>query len=57
MKCSFCGKEFDEESARKDCHTCAVFSGCRKLKCPHCGYEMPREPRLIRWLRKAVRSS
>ncbi|MCE5280047.1 MAG: hypothetical protein ABFD92_11850 [Planctomycetaceae bacterium] len=52
MICSFCGKEFDEAAARKSCGGCSLMGGCRKLKCPHCDYEMPEEPRLVKWLRK-----
>ena len=52
MKCAFCGKMFEEESARKACGTCAVFGGCKMLKCPYCGYEAPVEPGLVKWLKK-----
>ena len=54
MKCSFCGNEFDDEAARKQCTTCALFSGCKKVKCPHCGYEAPAEPPLIKWIKKRI---
>ena len=52
MKCSFCGREFDEQAAEKACSACAVFGGCKMVKCSHCGHESPREPGLIKWLRK-----
>lgn len=51
MKCSFCDKVFDEDAAEKDCQSCSLFGGCKKIKCPHCGYEMPATPRLVKWLR------
>ena len=54
MNCSFCGKGFDEQLARKSCQACAMFGGCRKLKCPHCGYEVPPEPASLRWVRKLL---
>ena len=53
--CPFCGTTFDEDAASKTCSTCSAFGGCRKIKCPHCGYEMPREPAFLRWLRNKLR--
>ena len=55
MKCSFCEKAFDEDSARKECGQCAVFAGCKKVKCPHCGGESPQEPDSLKWLSKMMR--
>jgi adenine-specific DNA methylase len=55
MKCAFCGMEFDEMAARRLCSSCALFGGCRMVKCPRCGYETPEEPGLIKWIRKRVR--
>ncbi len=54
MKCDFCGSSFDEQSASDGCRTCAIFGGCKKVKCPHCNYETPVEPGLVKWLRKKV---
>jgi len=54
MRCPFCDREFDEESAEGACRQCSFFGGCRKVKCPHCGYESPAEPRLIKWLKKRL---
>ena len=51
MRCPFCGRVFSEEDAHRVCRSCAVFGGCKNVKCPYCGYEMPREPALVRWLR------
>ena len=51
MRCDFCGKECDEQAAERACRSCAMLGGCRMLKCPHCGYERPRDTRLVRWLR------
>jgi len=52
MICSFCGKTFDEESALKQCSQCSLFGGCERIKCPHCGYESPREPKSLKWLKE-----
>ncbi|NIA07438.1 MAG: hypothetical protein GWP14_07370 [Actinobacteria bacterium] len=57
MRCNFCGKTFDEESSRKACQRCAVFGGCKMLKCPHCGYEVPAEPGLIKWLKRKLKEN
>ena len=54
MRCPFCGKAFDEESARESCGSCAVFGGCRNVKCPHCGYESPEEPGLVKWFKRKL---
>jgi Fe2+ transport system protein FeoA len=52
MKCTFCGKEFDEAAGRRSCGSCALFGGCKNVRCPYCGYESPLEPGVFRWLRK-----
>jgi ribosomal protein S26 len=52
MKCSLCGKTFDEEAARKTCGACALVGGCHLVRCPHCGYEMPEETRLVKAIRR-----
>jgi DNA-directed RNA polymerase subunit RPC12/RpoP len=48
ITCSFCGRPFTEEEGRTQCANCAVLGsgGCRKVRCPHCGYESPLPPRL-----------
>lgn len=50
MKCSFCGYEFNEGGLRP-CEACPFKAGCGKVKCPNCGYEMPRESFFRRWYR------
>jgi len=52
MRCDFCGREFDEGAAEEACAACTLFGGCKKVKCPHCGYEMPRETRLVKAIRR-----
>lgn len=56
MNCSGCGRDFDEAAGRKNCQSCALFGGCRQVRCPHCGYEMPAEPDFIKWLRRRLSS-
>ena len=52
MNCAFCHREFREEEAVKACKNCALFGGCKMVKCPYCGYEAPAEPGLVKWLRR-----
>jgi hypothetical protein len=52
MICSFCGRTFDEELARKQCNHCTSFVECGKAKCPYCGYENAKEPKSLKWLNK-----
>jgi ferrous iron transport protein A len=56
MKCSFCQFEFSEEAAEAACGRCALFGGCRFLRCPRCGFEMPRTPALIKLMRRWIDS-
>ncbi len=51
MKCSLCGFEFDQRKADLACQGCFTAKGCKLVKCPDCGYEMPPEPE---WLKKIV---
>jgi rubredoxin len=52
MTCNFCAYEFSEDEGAKTCGSCAWFGGCRMVKCPRCGYEMPQTPNLLKLLRK-----
>jgi hypothetical protein len=49
MVCGLCHREFGEEAAVNGCKGCPM-GGCKRLRCPHCGYEMPPEPRWLRWI-------
>ena len=51
-KCSFCGYGFSNEAAVQSCGGCALYRTCGKLKCPRCGYEIPKEPGIISWYKK-----
>lgn len=51
MKCSLCGYEFDEKTAGRACDRCPMVKGCDLVRCPNCGFEMPTEPKWIRWLK------
>lgn len=49
MKCSLCGLQFREETARSACRGCGLVRKCELVKCPNCGFEMPCEPE---WLKR-----
>ncbi|MHB9024291.1 MAG: hypothetical protein ACYC7E_08960 [Armatimonadota bacterium] len=51
VTCPMCGEHFTEEASRLTCTHCSLLGGgCRKLRCPRCGYEMPQPARLPRLL-------
>lgn len=54
VECSFCHRTFDETAAEAACKGCLSGRGCRLIRCPHCGCEMPREPRSAAWLRRIL---
>lgn len=61
MTCSFCQAEFDEALSRSHCEGCARLggAGCRSVRCPRCGYEMPEPLKLTKifeaWRKRRVR--
>lgn len=55
MNCAHCRKDFTPDEAQKGCESCGLFGGCHLLKCPHCGYEQPREPGMVQWLREKMK--
>lgn len=52
-KCSLCGFEFNEDEAQTACKNCPMMKGCKLIRCPQCGYEMPPEPR---WLKAILKN-
>ena len=52
MRCDFCGYEFTEEEGTGGCKSCPFGAGCYMLKCPRCIYEIPREPWVVKKLKK-----
>jgi hypothetical protein len=59
--CPLCGARWDEGAGRVCRSACPLASGCRLLRCPHCGYEVPAPGPvtrgLARWLGRAEESS
>jgi hypothetical protein len=54
--CPMCNHRFTDEDGAKSCANCALFGagGCQKMRCPHCGYEMPAPARLPGLIKKVV---
>jgi rubredoxin len=52
VKCTLCGHEFDEKAGEPACARCPMSHGCNLVRCPNCGFEMPAEPRWVRWLKE-----
>lgn len=55
MKCGFCGSRFDETRAKSGCAGCPMSRTCSKLKCPNCGYEVQKEPALVKMLKRRLK--
>jgi rubredoxin len=49
-----CGYEFEEEAAESSCDSCAHIGACSLVKCPHCGYELPKEPTIVKFFKKVM---
>ncbi|RJR13016.1 hypothetical protein C4588_01370 [Candidatus Parcubacteria bacterium] len=52
IKCSFCGHEFNDHDSKSGCNGCPMSKTCNKSKCPNCGFEMPKEPGLIKFIKR-----
>jgi len=51
--CALCGCRFSHGGLV--CGGCSLNSACALVKCPQCGYQFPRESRLVAWVRRAFR--
>lgn len=55
MNCGFCGKDIPTEVVKHGCGGCPMSGSCRKVCCPHCGYENPAPSKFLqRWLKPAA---
>jgi Fe2+ transport system protein FeoA len=41
--CPLCGCRFPEAAGKTACRGCPLAFGCRLIKCPNCGYDLPRQ--------------
>lgn len=51
VTCGYCGTSFLEDRAQPTCSSCPLSTGCKAVRCPHCGYENPAEPAWLGRLR------
>lgn len=51
--CGLCGLRFTHGG--KVCSSCALSAGCDLVKCPRCGFQFPRESRLVALARRLMR--
>jgi len=54
VKCSLCGREFNEKEAERGCKSCPIMKGCKLVKCPNCGFETPLEPKWLKYFNPAL---
>lgn len=52
VKCSLCGREYDDKEAESGCVGCPMSQGCGRIKCPHCGFENVKESKIIEAIKK-----
>ncbi|HEX2950502.1 MAG TPA: hypothetical protein VHV83_13210 [Armatimonadota bacterium] len=57
LTCPFCAHRFTLDESAVSCSRCSMFGagGCKKIRCPHCGYEMPPPARLPQLLGKVMK--
>jgi hypothetical protein len=53
VKCSLCGMVF-EPAQEKSCGGCPIKKDCGRICCPNCGFQMPKDSRLVRWLKRKL---
>jgi hypothetical protein len=46
FECGLCGLRFHHGG--RVCTSCALGSSCELVRCPRCGFQFPRESRLLR---------
>lgn len=54
MKCDLCGHDFDETKRLEICQGC-LGSGCKKIRCPNCGYETLLDPEIGSKIKKFLK--
>jgi len=52
FRCGLCGTRFTHGNLV--CTSCPMNAGCEVVKCPQCGYQFPRNSRIVDWGRKLI---
>ncbi len=52
MTCPLCGKDVHESATAGACAKCPVNKGCKLIRCPNCGYEIPPAPRSLTFMKE-----
>lgn len=55
VTCGFCGAEFVEDRSQATCQACPLSKACGLMRCPHCGYENPKQPAWLAKIREWMR--
>ena len=50
FRCGLCGARFTHGA--QVCGACPLRNACDVVQCPSCGYQFPRESRIVNWLRR-----
>ena len=54
FSCSLCGARFTHGTLV--CGSCPLNAGCEVVKCPSCGFQSPRESRIVNAVRRLFRA-
>jgi hypothetical protein len=54
FECGLCGLRFTHGG--KVCSSCVLSNGCDLVKCPGCGYQFPRESRMVSLMQRLLRA-
>lgn len=55
IKCSFCGYSFSNADVIESCAGCPLKRTCNKYKCPKCGFEIPKQTKIAKIIKKLWR--
>ena len=55
VTCGFCGADFVEDRSQATCQACPLSKACGLMRCPHCGYENPKQPAWLDTIREWIR--
>lgn len=53
ITCGLCGMTF-EPGEKGGCGGCPIRKDCGLICCPNCGYQMPKESKLVDWMKRRL---